>query len=84
MKVILIKVLRRDIKAGIRERYRSCPVALAVRRARIMPKKDVFVGSGTLDCGRRWKYPAYVEAFIHKFDFGKKVSPISFVAYNDE
>ena len=84
MKMVLIKVLRRDIKAGTRQSRNSCPVALAVRRARIMPKKDIFVGHGTLDYDRRWTYPIHVEDFIGKFDFGKKVSPISFLAYNNE
>ena len=79
-----IRVLRRDIENGRIGNCRLCPVALATRRARIMPLSNIDVGGGTLDFAGQWKVPAEVIMFIDAFDNGLPVQPFSFLAKLDD
>ena len=74
-----IEVTQRDIDRGIVEDCRSCPIALATRRTRIMPVHKVSVGAGSLDVEAKWRYPEKVATFIDAFDGGESVKPFSFV-----
>ena len=76
----LIKVLERDIRNGKARHHELCPVALATRRAKIMPKRYVAVGYKWLDRYEHWKYPDKVNTFINHFDIGVPVKPFSFIA----
>ena len=79
----LIKVLERDIRNGKVGDRHLCPVALATRRAKIMPKRYVAVGYKWLDRYEHWKHPPKVATFISRFDFSLPVKPFSFIAVYD-
>ena len=81
---VKIKVTQRDIDRGIVEDCRSCPIALATRRTRIMPLGDLFVGSTTLDFNGRWMYDSKAARFIDRFDAGLSVRPFTFIATRKE
>ena len=79
-----IRVLRRDIKNGKIGDCKLCPVALATRRARIMPLSNIDVGGYALDFDGHWRVPIEVAAFVTDFDNGLPVQPFSFLAKWDD
>lgn len=84
--MIKIEVTEEDIKDGVRENVKQCPVARAVLR-QLDFAEVVEVSMGGIDInfdvpGRkfiRYKIPKKVMRFIQRFDEGKSVKPFSFV-----
>jgi hypothetical protein len=75
----IIRVLKQDILRGVQKDCLRCPVALAIRRARFIPKSMVLVGNRYVDQDNTWLYPTKVNTFINRFDTGKPVKPFSFI-----
>lgn len=75
---IQVSVTKRDIEEGDRFDGRSCPIALAIRRA--MRTKSVAVIGANIIYIRKllWKGEKRVKDFIRKFDSGQRVQPCSF------
>jgi sulfatase maturation enzyme AslB (radical SAM superfamily) len=77
MKTKTICVTEENIRKGRRRSGRSCPVALAIRRA--FKTKNVNVGFLVTVGKMNYTYPRKVDEFICKFDNEKTVNPMSFV-----
>ena len=71
-----ITVTKKDILEGTRASGKSCPIALACRRA------GIDIGNGVGMCfiwaDPQIDIPLKVSTFIEKFDDGKPVKPFSF------
>lgn len=81
MKRIKICVTQDDIDKGIQGSGRYCPIALAVKRARIIPDHEVSVGQIYLDFPEKKVRPSRsAKRFIGRFDSSKPVKPFCFVA----
>ena len=74
---MIIKVIQRHIKNGVRLNPFSCPIALALREKlnsyHIKVDKDECVIDTLV-----YKLPRFAQHFIKKFDDGKKVKPFNF------
>lgn len=75
-----IEVTKVDIKNGKRNKFNTCPVALAFRRK--TKRKRVIVKSNAIYDGNGRHtlcfLPKKAGRFIERFDNGKSVRPISF------
>lgn len=80
MKTLKIKVTNNEIKNGKWAHPCLCPIALAIKNtlgidnANVTHSEIVFYRYGT----KSYKTPIKVKRFIHMFDMGKKVKPMSF------
>ena len=76
-----IKVKKKDIKRGVRNNSKMCPVALALRRNGVQRARVhiSFIEHGPRDNWRFTSPTDSVRDFISKFDDGKKVKPFKFV-----
>ena len=84
-KKVTVEVTERDIRRGITADPRSCPIALALKRA--TRKKNVAVFNEDADLrnnDRDWltewsaKMPRRATRFVDQFDKGYTVKPIKF------
>jgi hypothetical protein len=79
MKTKTINVTQHDIDNGIADSNKSCPVALAIRRAFKKGKPYALVGWYTIGIGtKRINTPSVVRNFIYDFDKKSEVEPFSF------
>ena len=73
---MLIQVSKQDITEGKQEDGTLCPVALALKRLKLV---DVLVlGSGICCNGRYARTPRSVQRFVAAFDSNKPVHPFQF------
>ena len=83
MRTFLIDVTAQDIRDGLQNACKECPIALAAKRAGI---DDPSVGAnldgwtGTVEdrAGKTAPLPAAALRFISRFDAGQPVEPLSF------
>lgn len=81
-KIIKIKVLAKDIKVGVSEDPKLCPIACAMKRTYgDDPNADIGFLEITI-AGKRCIYvtPKKAEKFMNRFDDHKAVKPFSFSA----
>lgn len=73
----IIDVTKEDIEAGKPREATSCPIALAATRA---VGHQMYMGSSLLHSGdMQWFFVSpEVSGWIHDFDAGRDVEPISF------
>lgn len=82
MKPMIIEVTSKDIRKGVKEESKSCPVALALNRETGF--NDFRVNPASITRGfpfstRYYHVPRSVKRFVHWFDDGKKVQPFRFI-----
>lgn len=76
-----VKVMKTDIKKGLRGLAGRCPIALALERSGVGSPRvyddhiEGWFNHNTLN----FKTSRRAGAFIRKFDSGKRVKPISFI-----
>lgn len=75
--ILVVDVTAEDILAGKRHDTTNCAIAVAMKR---MGLKDVEVGGWDIFVGRtRFEVASDAKAFQDDFDFGRPVSPATFV-----
>ena len=80
MKTIKIEVTEEDIRKGVRDNCRECPIASACNRAglkypSVYPEEIQYWQNIGL---KGWRTSAEVEYWIADYDAGKPVTPFSF------
>ena len=85
--MVLVKVLKTDIKNGIRSDSNNCPIARALKRQleKILINKINLYSTYAYINGDTIKFSRSVIRFIRLFDSGKSVKPFCFKFdyYND-
>lgn len=87
MRSVMVEVKQEDIDAGVSDSSKSCPVALAIKRASgfdvgVYGADDEFVDAWVSFIGenspRAIDLPTSARDFIAGFDLGHEVDPFSF------
>jgi len=74
---VTIDVTVGDIVSGTRHSHAACPIALASGRA--LGRTDISVGRAWMAAGMyRIDLPQVARDFIHEFDMGGEVEPVTF------
>jgi hypothetical protein len=76
-----IKVTKKHILAGRPCYCKRCPIALALKDAKIHKANLIFVGNRRIWIGETpfYELPKKAVNFIERFDAGKSVKPFEFV-----